>query len=169
MVSHILSRIERDYVVRAIEIADEAPTAKDKLVALLHQQVLFAREHRQEVALLVLMSLEFRSDGEIGVQVRAVYDRIRNFVRTLFESGQAIGAFTQTLSAQALSHFYVAVHDGFLVEILRAGDVVDGPALVRVYRETLLRGVAIEAGATPELSEVRVMPVKARAARRQQA
>ncbi|MFT3820980.1 MAG: TetR/AcrR family transcriptional regulator [Rubrivivax sp.] len=147
MVAHILSRIEREYVVRAIETADQAPTAKDKLVALLHQQVLFAREHRQEVALLVLMSLEFRSDGEIGEQVRAVYDRIRNFVKGLFESGQAKNEFTKALSAQALSHFYVAVHDGFLVEILRAGDLVDGPALVRVYRETLLRGVAVEEAA----------------------
>jgi AcrR family transcriptional regulator len=147
MISHIIGRIEREYVLRSIEIAQQGATARDQLVALLHQQVVFASEHRQEVALLVLLSLEFRNDGEIWEQVGAVYEKIRIYVRGVFELGQERGEFTRSLSAQALAHFYVAVHDGFLMEILRAGDIVDGPALVRVYRETLLRGIAVEAAA----------------------
>lgn len=142
MIAHIISRIETEYVQRSIDIASTAGTAKDQLVAFLHQQVEFARDRRQEVALLVLMSLEFRNDDEVGQQIRAVYDKLRGFVREIFTLGQKQGEFTHSLSAQALAHFYVAVHDGFLMELVRAGESINGPELVRVYRETLLRGVA---------------------------
>jgi AcrR family transcriptional regulator len=151
MIAHIISRIETEYVQRSVDTASRADTAKDQLVALLHQQVAFAGNHRQEVALLVLMSLEFRNDGEIGQQIRAVYDKVRLFVRDVFQRGQRRGEFTDTLSAQSLAHFYIAVHDGFLMELVRSSDPIDGPELVRVFRETLLRGVLIEeAGATPQ-------------------
>jgi AcrR family transcriptional regulator len=151
MIAHIISRIETEYVQRSIDTASQTDTAKDQLVALLHQQVAFAGNHRQEVALLVLMSLEFRNDGEIGQQIRAVYDKVRLFVRDVFQRGQRRGEFTDTLSAQALAHFYIAVHDGFLMELVRSGEPIDGPELVRVFRETLLRGVLIEeGGANPQ-------------------
>lgn len=155
MIAHIISRIESDYVQRSIDIASGAGTAKDQLVAFLHQQVEFARDRRQEVALLVLMSMEFRNDGEVGQQIRAVYDKLRGFVRELFTLGQKQGEFTRSLSAQALAHFYVAVHDGFLMELVRAGDSIDGPELVRVYRETLLRGLAPSPDAAKRPSPVR--------------
>lgn len=149
MIAHIISRIEREYVQRSIEAAMAAKSAKDQLIALLHQQVAFAGDHRQEVALLVLLSLEFRNDGEIGQQIRAVYDKVRQFVRDVFKRGQQRGEFIDSLSAQALAHFYIAVHDGFLMELVRSGESIDGPALVRVYRETLLRGVVLGDAATP--------------------
>lgn len=144
LITHIVSRIEADYVLRAMEFASHAGAAKDQLVAFLHQQVAFARDHWQEVALLVLMSLEFRNDtGEVGTRIRAVYDKIRAFVNDVFVRGQRGGEFSRTLPATSLAHFYIAVHDGFLMELVRTGDTIDGPELVRVYRETLLRGVMV--------------------------
>jgi AcrR family transcriptional regulator len=164
MIAHIISRIETDYVLRSIATASQAPSAKDQLIALLHQQVVFARDRQQEVALLVLMSLEFRNDGEIGQQIRAVYDKVREFVRDVFQRGQKRGEFTKTLSAQALAHFYVAVHDGFLMELVRSGEAIDGRELVRVYRETLLRGVVV-----PDAAPLRVEASAAPARRKRAA
>lgn len=146
LVSHIVNRIETEYIQRSINIASETGSAKDRLIAMLHQQVLFARDHRKEVALLVLMSLEFRDDSEIGGQLRGVYDKVRSFVQTVFDDGQKNGEFTRSVSSEALAHFYVAVHDGFLMEIVRSGETIDGPELVRVYRESLLRGVVVGSG-----------------------
>jgi AcrR family transcriptional regulator len=141
LISHIIKRIQTDYIEQSINVASRTGSAKDRLISMMHQQVIFARDHRREVALLVLMSLEFRDDSEIGDQLRGVYDKVRSFVRAVFLDGQKSGEFTNSVSSEALAHFYVAVHDGFLMELVRSGDTIDGPELVRAYRESLLRGI----------------------------
>lgn len=115
-------------------------TAKERLVAFMHSQVSFALESPEEVMLLVMSSVEFsKSDDMLTKKVDAIYERMRKFVVQTIEEGLKNKVFKTKLHPYAAASFYVATHDGMMLEWYRRAAQIDGPELVRVFREAFLR------------------------------
>ncbi|WP_340107579.1 TetR/AcrR family transcriptional regulator [Pikeienuella sp. HZG-20] len=130
-----------DDILTALAKKDMPPP--DKLVAFVHSQVQFAQAHPHEVMLLVMSSVEFAKGGsELSEKIEDIYQRMRQFIESLLLEGRERGVFKTGLSAPAFASFYVAAHDGMMLEWYRRGTEIDGGELVRIYREALLRTLA---------------------------
>jgi AcrR family transcriptional regulator len=141
LMAQMLDEIAGRYIDAVIaEIQAKGLTAQERLVAFMHSQVAFALECPQEVMLLVMSSVEFsKSDDMLTKKVDVIYERMRKFIVQTIEEGLANKVFKTKLHPYAAASFYVATHDGMMLEWYRRAAQIDGPELVRVFREAFLR------------------------------
>lgn len=141
LMAQMLDEIAGRYIDAVIaDIQAKELTAQDRLVAFMHSQVSFALECPDEVMLLVMSSVEFsKSDDMLTKKVDVIYERMRKFVVQTIEEGLANKVFKTKLHPYAAASFYVATHDGMMLEWYRRAAQIDGPQLVRVFREAFLR------------------------------
>jgi AcrR family transcriptional regulator len=139
----LLKRVQSIVVDQALKSAALAGTAAaDRLVAFLHHQARLGVTHRDEVLLLILMSLEFgERDGEVRRLTGKIYRRLYSFVEQLVRDGQKSGTMRKDLRARELASIVMANHDGTFLEWYRRSGALGGPALVRAFREVVLAGV----------------------------
>jgi len=139
----LLKRVQAIAVDEALETAKNAgPKASDQIVAFLHHQAKLGVTHRDEVLLLILMSLEFGGrDGAVSGVIRKIYQRLYAFVEKLIRSGRASGELRTDLSPRELASIIMANHDGTFLEWYRRSGSLKGTALVRALREVVLSGV----------------------------
>lgn len=130
-----------DDIIAKLKARDLTP--QEKLVAFMHSQVTFALENPQEVMLLVMSSVEFskRSDA-LTEKIDAIYERMREFILMTIKQGLASKSFATKLHPIATASFYVATHDGMMLEWYRRAAKIDGTELVRVFREAFLRALS---------------------------
>lgn len=142
---HLMAQMLDDIATRYIDaviakIEAEELTAQQRLVAFMHSQVLFALECPEEVMLLVMSSVEFsKTDDMLTKKIDMIYERMRTFIMRTIEEGLADKVFKTKLHPYAAASFYVATHDGMMLEWYRRAAQIDGPELVRVFREAFLR------------------------------
>lgn len=142
---HLMAQMLDDIAARYIDaviarIEAEELTAQQRLVAFMHSQVLFALECPEEVMLLVMSSVEFsKTDDMLTKKIDVIYERMRTFIMRTIEEGLADKVFKTKLHPYAAASFYVATHDGMMLEWYRRAAQIDGPELVRVFREAFLR------------------------------
>ena len=139
----LLKRVRAIVVDEAIKTANAAgPGAADRIVAFLHHQAKLGVTHRDEVLLLILMSLEFggRNAGA-GKVIREIYRKLYAFVEKLIRAGRAAGELRSDLSPRELASIIMANHDGTFLEWYRRSGSLKGTALVRALREVVLSGV----------------------------
>ena len=72
-------------------------------------------------------------------RIDAIYERMRKFIVLTIEEGLAKRVFKTKLHPHAAASFYVATHDGMMLEWYRRAAQIDGPELVRVFHEAFLR------------------------------
>jgi len=139
----LLKRVRAIAVDEALETAKKAgPKASDQIVAFLHHQAKLGVTHRDEVLLLILMSLEFGArDGAVSGIIRRIYQRLYAFVEKLIRAGRASGELRTDLSPRELASIIMANHDGTFLEWYRRPGSLKGTALVRALREVVLSGV----------------------------
>jgi AcrR family transcriptional regulator len=139
----LLKRVQTIVVDEALEAAERAGrSAADRLVAFLHHQANLGVTHRDEVLLLILMSLEFGGHkGAVSAFIGRIYRRLYAFVERLVREGQAAGEVRRDLQARELAAIVMANHDGTFLEWHRRSAALGGPALVRALREVVLSGV----------------------------
>ena len=139
----LLKRVRAIAVDEALETAKKAgPKASDQIVAFLHHQAKLGVTHRDEVLLLILMSLEFGArDGAVSGIIRRIYQRLYAFVEKLIRAGRASGELRTDLSPRELASVIMANHDGTFLEWYRRPGSLKGTALVRALREVVLSGV----------------------------
>jgi AcrR family transcriptional regulator len=139
----LLKRVQAIVVDEAIRIATAAgPGQADRLVAFLHHQASLGVTHRDEVLLLILMSLEFGEvEGEVQKLTRGIYRRLYAFVERVIRAGQKAGELRTDLQPRELASIIMANHDGTFLEWYRRSGSLRGPALVRALREVVLSGV----------------------------
>lgn len=144
----LLKRVQTIVVDEAIEFAALAgPSPADRLVAFLHHQARLGVTHRDEVLLLILMSLEFGArEGAVRRHTSRIYRRLYAFVEKLIRKGQADGSLRKDLAPRELASIVMANHDGTFLEWYRRSGSLAGPALVRALREVVLSGVTNERG-----------------------
>jgi AcrR family transcriptional regulator len=139
----LLKRVEAIVVDEALKAAAAGgKDATDRLVAFLHHQANLGVTHRDEVLLLILMSLEFgERDGDVRRHTGRIYRRLYSFVEKLVRDGQAAGSLRTDLKPRELASIVMANHDGTFLEWYRRSGSLGGAALVRALREVVLSGV----------------------------
>jgi AcrR family transcriptional regulator len=139
----LLKRVEKIVVDEALETAAQAgPRASDQIVAFLHHQAKLGVTHRDEVLLLILMSLEFGGhEGPVSREIRRIYRRLYAFVEKIIRKGRTSGELRKDLDPRELASIIMANHDGTFLEWYRRSGSLRGTALVRALREVVLSGV----------------------------
>lgn len=139
----LLKRVEAIVVDEALDTAQKAgPQAGDRIVAFLHHQAQLGVTHRDEVLLLILMSLEFGGhEGPVSAEIRRIYRRLYAFVEKIIRKGRASGELRKDLDAREMASIIMANHDGTFLEWYRRSGLLKGPSLVRALREVVLSGV----------------------------
>ena len=142
----LLKRVQAVVVDEALKAgAAGGPGAADKLVAFLHHQARLGVTHRDEVLLLILMSLEFGgNDGAVSRVIRRIYRRLYRFVEAVIAEGRASGELRTDLDPRELASIIMANHDGTFLEWYRRSGSLKGAALVRALREVVLSGVRVK-------------------------
>lgn len=139
----LLKRVQAIVVDEALQTAWTAgPKAADQIVAFLHHQAKLGVTHRDEVLLLILMSLEFgATNGAVSKVTHTIYQRLYAFVEKIIRAGRASGELRTDLSPRELASIIMANHDGTFLEWYRRSGSLRGTALVRALREVVLSGV----------------------------
>jgi AcrR family transcriptional regulator len=139
----LLARTERVVLHRMIEvIGSSGPTAKEKLVAVIHNQAMLGETQRNEVLLLILTSLAAKPrGGVVAKKVDEIYDRMYAEVEKIIALGQQTGEFRSDLRAREATAIFMASHDGTFLEWHRRQPKLDGRHLVRALLGTLLNGI----------------------------
>ena len=139
----LLKRVRHIVVDEALVAVDHVGvTPKDRLVAYIHYQASLGITHRDEVLLLILMSLEFKErEGEVKAFIGTLYERQRAFMEQLIAEGQASGDFRSDVPRRELSSIVLAMNDGTFLEWFRRSAHLDGQDLTRALRTTVLSGV----------------------------
>jgi AcrR family transcriptional regulator len=145
---HLMAQMLDDISARYIDdiitkLKAQDLTAQEKLVAFMHSQVTFALENPEEVMLLVMSSVEFsKRNDALTEKIDAIYERMREFILMTIKQGLASKSFATKLHPIATASFYVATHDGMMLEWYRRAAKIDGTELVRVFREVFLRALS---------------------------
>lgn len=139
----LLERVQAVVVDEALAAAAQAgPGVLERIVAFLHHQAKLGVTHRDEVLLLILMSVEFSGHkGRVSRRIGAIYRRLYAFVEKLVREGCASRELRGDLRPRELASIIMANHDGTFLEWYRRSGALRGPALVRALREVVLSGV----------------------------
>jgi AcrR family transcriptional regulator len=139
LLGRLLDLIERDYPLHRPAQGDAA----QKLVEFIHVQARYAVRRPNDLLLLVLMSIEFNDrNGPIKRKISRIYQEMCTAVERIMAEGKESGIFCTSLSPSQLAHFYMAAHDGNILQWYREGRIwVSGADLVRSLRTTLLRSL----------------------------
>ncbi|MEK6243359.1 MAG: TetR/AcrR family transcriptional regulator [Pseudomonadota bacterium] len=140
----LLKRVQTIVVDDAIKAAEEAgASAIDRMVAFLHNQAKLGVSRRDDVFLLILMSLEFSHRRDrISRFIAGIYRRLHKYVELLIRSGQKSAEFRTDVPVRELAAIVMANHDGTFLEWYRRAQALNGPSLVRALRSVVLHGVA---------------------------
>lgn len=136
LLGEILNRIEVSYPRKKPVHGDP----REKFVSFLHVQAKWAIERPNDLFLLMLMSIEFKStNNAIKLKIQKIYLEMSSAIAEIFEEGKAAGVFSSTLSTSQLGSLYLAAHDGMMLEWYRAGrDTTKGMELVQAFRHVML-------------------------------
>ena len=140
----LLERVRTVVVDDAIRAAGQAgASAVERIVAFLHNQAKLGVSRRDDVFLLILMSLEFSHRRDrITRCIAGIYRRLHKYVEVLIRSGQKSGEFRSDVPVRELAAIVMANHDGAFLEWYRRAPSLNGPSLVRALRSVVLHGVA---------------------------
>jgi AcrR family transcriptional regulator len=139
----IVETIKKRYVEDFIQLNDGLNgTALNRLVALMHWQVNFARENPREIMLLVKLSITKELSFKPVLQtISTIYQMIQDIVSNIIEEGQARGEVATWMKTREFAFFFIATHDGMMLEWYRRQKEIDGREFVRVWRELMLRSL----------------------------
>lgn len=139
----LLKRVQTLVFDKAIEAVEQAgPTLTDKLVAFLHNAAKLGITHRDEVLLLILMSLEFKErKGKVLDCIGDIYERTHALIRRLIRAGQKSGEFRNDVPTRGLAAIVMANHDGTFLEWYRRSDALNGRDVVRALRSVVVSGL----------------------------
>ncbi|MEO5881429.1 MAG: TetR/AcrR family transcriptional regulator [Caldimonas sp.] len=133
-----------DRALEAVEAAGDGPVRR--LVAYIHYQAGLGITHRDEVLLLILMSLEYKErPGEVNDFIASLYRKQRRLIETLVAEGQKHGSIRSDVPARELAAIILATHDGTFLEWFRRSSTLRGRELTRALRVVLLGGAALPA------------------------
>ena len=121
-------------------LASSGGNATEKLVGFLHHQSQLGVSERENMLLIILMSLEFE-DGPVARKVKALYRKFYDGLIDLIREGQKNGEFRTDVPSRELGSIIVANHDGTFLEWYRRSDELSGPKLVKAMRGIILTGL----------------------------
>jgi len=143
----VLKRVREVVVDRALEAVEAAPADPvQRLVAYIHYQARLGITHRDEVLLLILMSLEYKErQGEVNDFIAGLQRKQRRLIEGLIGDGQKAGSIRADVPARELAAIVLATNDGTFLEWFRRSASLRGRELTRALRVVLLSGAALSA------------------------
>lgn len=137
----LLDQAEQIVIVPVLRlISGSEGTATEKIVRFLHHQAKLGVTERENMLLIILMSLEF-DEGEVARKVRALYRKLYDGLNEVVREGQRNGEFSDYAPSRELVSIIVANHDGTFLEWYRRSGELNGPKLVRAMRSIILSGI----------------------------
>lgn len=128
-----------DTVLKLLETSGGSAT--EKIVHFLHHQAQLGVTDRENMLLIILMSLEF-DDGPVARKTRALYRKFYDGLNEVIRDGQRTGEFRTDVPSRELVSIIVANHDGTFLEWYRRSDELSGTKLVRAMRGIILTGLS---------------------------
>jgi hypothetical protein len=119
--------------------------AVPKLVGFLHHQARLGVTDRENMLLIILMSLEFE-DGPVAKKVGSLYQKLYDGLNydglnNIIREGQKNSEFRNDVPSREIVSIIVANHDGTFLEWYRPSDELSGPKLVRAMRGIIISGL----------------------------
>lgn len=125
---NLLLDMLQDIEARSIGIADPAVRAlngsvADKVVLFNRLQARWAREYPDDLAILMLTSIESARDKPTTVarRVTAIYSKIESLLSDVLEEGKRTGEIASAASVEDAVLGIVAIHDGNMLLWYRSG------------------------------------------------
>lgn len=144
----VLKRVREIVVERAlaaVQAAGDDPVGR--LVAYIHYQAQLGITHRDEVLLLILMSLEYKErPGEVNDFIASLQRKQRKLIEGLVVDGQRSGRIRTDVPARELAAIVLATNDGTFLEWFRRSSTLRGKELTRALRVVLLGGTTLSTG-----------------------
>lgn len=141
----LIDEAERLIVDPAVAaVAEKTGSARDQLVAFLHAQSLAGQQHAEWMMLIILMSVELHGRGGAAEErLVTINGRMKATLTDVVTAGKRQGIFTEAVPTKELAAVIFAVNQGCFLEWYRYGTELDGQALVRALRTTVLQGVLV--------------------------
>lgn len=138
----VLKQAERVVVDHAVTLLQHpVGTSTEKLVRFFHHQAKLGVSDRENMLLIILMSLEFEN-GLVAKKVTAIYRKLYKALEALIATGQKAGEFRKDSHPRELASIVVANHDGTFIEWYRRHRELNGAALTRALRLVALQGLS---------------------------
>jgi AcrR family transcriptional regulator len=143
LLTELLDRSDRQlYRVFFEQLEAGEQSAEEKIVLFLNWLARIAVENREDLMLPVLISLEFH--GQDSAALEAV-DRLRQLMKSqlvrIIEQGQADGSLKSEMTSESMADTLMAFADGLLLQWYRHESDIDGEAMARTARTTILQGI----------------------------
>jgi AcrR family transcriptional regulator len=143
LLTELLDRSDRQlYRVFFEQLEAGEQSAEEKIVLFLNWLARIAVENREDLMLPLLISLEFH--GQDSAALEAV-DRLRQLMKSqlvhIIEQGQADGSLKSEMPPESMADTLMAFADGLLLQWYRHESDIDGEAMARAARTTILQGI----------------------------
>lgn len=140
---HLLERVEAQLITPALGILKGAgDPVFDKFAQFLRQHGEMGVTHREDMLLLISMSIEFAEiEGPAAEAIKRMYESLYRAIETLIKRGQVSGEFRRDAPAAELASIVIATHDGAFLEWYRRKSQLDGRNLVRAVVSVLMHGL----------------------------
>lgn len=141
----LLARVHDVVVVPIVEALTSAKgTAGDKLIRFAHVHAELGLSHRDDMMLLIAMSIEFSEKrGPVQARVKQIYQVVYDRLEEIIRAGQRKGELHRNAPVREMAAILVANHDGTLLEWYRRGGQLNGDQLVRAVRALMLQGIVV--------------------------
>jgi AcrR family transcriptional regulator len=141
----LLNRVDEQVVKPVIAaLASTGDGAAEKLVRFVHVHAELGLSHRDDMMLLIAMSIEFSAArGAVQARVKKIYRHIYERLEEVVRAGQRKGELRRNAPAREVASVLIANHDGALLEWYRRGSELSGDSLVRAVRTIMVEGIII--------------------------
>lgn len=136
----IVERVRNDYPCGI----PDGNGPREKLVNFLHTQAKWAIERPTNLLLMILMSVEFKdTKSDTKLKIDRIYADMSDAIAKMIDEGKELGVFSSPLSSRQIGAFYVAAHDGMMLEWYRGGRKPQkGVELVQALRTSMLSALS---------------------------
>jgi AcrR family transcriptional regulator len=160
MLLRLLDGVEADVITPIVEtLCDSEGSAREKLVQFVHQHAVLGLTNREDLLLLISMSIEFAEQtGEASARIKAIYNRLYKALESLIARGLKAGEIRAVAPVRELAAIIIANHDGIFLEWYRRGTQLNGKHLVRATRSIMLGGIGLLDASTNKTDTVSRAP-----------
>jgi|TARA_R110002124_G_scaffold287313_2_gene472600 AcrR family transcriptional regulator len=139
----LLDRTKERIVDLIIEaLGTDCDSVKAALVHFMHVHAGLGLTNRDEMLLLITMSMEFAGQkNKISKHIREIYQLLYTHLEATIAAGQKNGEIKLIVPTRELASIVIALHDGIFIEWSRQEMKLSGDDLIRAARSLIVNGL----------------------------
>ena len=143
LLATIIKEFEETFVNKMIQSVTEAPGSFLHKFKYYHKYITeFAFDNKELCMGFMTLSAELAGNGtDLELQVMAVYEKQRSFLKTLLAIGEKEMALRENLDTGVAAHVIMAINNGMLLEWYMNQTTIDSELFARTYRDITLTGI----------------------------